>query len=174
MLQPRLQYPCLLQNVSLLLSSHLTFPYLRSCSEHLSLSLSLTLGQLIQRTTTLRINLIQPIHTRTQMIINMTNDLPYPRRSSVHLERHHIPIIQTLRGQVTPVEFEAVPVHVEDVRCATKSVDVPDYIVVGTHYGYVSGDLSCKKGSKRNEHAIVHAETYYRRKDYWRARSHSE
>lgn len=68
------------------------------------------------------------------MIINMANSLPYSRRRSGHLQRHHIAIIQTLRSQVTPVKIEAVAVHVEDVRCATESVDVPDYAVVGTHY----------------------------------------
>lgn len=63
----------------------------------------------------------------------MANDLPNPCRGCIHLQRHHVPIIQALRCHIVAVIVEPVAMHVEDVRGASERIDVPDDRVIGTH-----------------------------------------
>lgn len=67
------------------------------------------------------------------MIIYMTQHLPNPRRSGIHLQRHHIPIVDTLARHVGTMVIESIAMHVEYVRRCAKSVDVLDGFVVGAH-----------------------------------------
>lgn len=78
------------------------------------------------------------------MIANMANNLPNPRRVHSRLQRHHIPVIETLTRHIQAPIRESIPMHMEHMTRASKTVHVPDCSIVGAglERGRVSEDVA--------------------------------
>lgn len=65
---------------------------------------------------------------------HMADDLPKANTSCVHVKRLSFAVVDRDSVVVCLEVFHTVAVHVEDVRCRPVSVDVPDDLVIGTHF----------------------------------------
>lgn len=79
------------------------------------------------------VHLVVGNHTSTQMMINMTDDLPQASTSSIHNKSLANTVIDGGRVLSSICILVAIAVHVEDVRCAAVCHDVPKHFVALAH-----------------------------------------